>query len=159
MGVKKPPYQAAEINPHWRSNTEWHVSVAQWRIVFSLSFFFFWSGQDQLLCLTLKENQMREIILEESPPLTRPFGFDELFAKPLPVGFLLLLFIFNRLAFFTFRLPSACLSFLCREYCPVDVQHIVKFLRWEKEAQKAWQESDFVPVSSVWTPNTPTQGF
>lgn len=66
---------------------------------------------------------MREIKLEESPPLTRPFELDELFAKPLLVLF--------SVAVFRFYIPSPFSLFVfspCRKYCPVDVQHIVKFL-------------------------------
>lgn len=152
MGVKKPPYQAAEINPHWRSNTEWHVSVAQWRIFF----LFFFLGVGGTNCsFSLKENQMRGIISEESPPLTRPFGFDGLFAKT-PPCFLLVLFL-NHLAFFffTFHLPSACLFFLRREFA----QWMYSTLsNWnvKKEAYKVWQESDFRICSSLFSLDSPT---
>ncbi|KAI9542152.1 hypothetical protein NQZ68_022204 [Dissostichus eleginoides] len=34
MGVKKPPYQAVEINPHWRSNRDIFSSLLglQWAV-------------------------------------------------------------------------------------------------------------------------------
>lgn len=157
MGVKKPPYQAAEINPHWRSNTEWHVSVAQWRIFFL--FFLGWAGPITNCCFFIEENRMRGITSGESPPLTRPFGFDELFAKNpslLFVGFVLKSF---GNFFFLLNIPSPFSSFffffLCREFAQWMYSTLSNW-NGKKEEYKVWQESDFRICSSLFSLDSPT---
>lgn len=103
---------------------------------------------------SLKENQMRGIISEESPPLTRPFGFDELFAKT-PPCFLLVLFL-NHSAFFFFlhsiSLQLVCFSCVgnlpsgCTAHCQIEMLR-KKHTRCDRKVTL-----EFVPVSSVWTP-------
>lgn len=158
MGVKKPPYQAAEINPHWRSNTEWHVSVARWRI-----FFFFRGGRDQLFFLIERESNAWNHIGGVSSPnqalwirwivCKNPSLFFAGFVLK-SFGFFFLHSISLQLVCFSCagNLPSGCTA-----HCQIEM------LRKKHTRCDRIVTLEFVPVSSVWTPQhspqRPTQGI